>query len=86
MSREKTVHSSITSMGCPLLKKPGELCPVRKIGVPGKFWNFNRVRVVNTLPYKPSVKDIMDKYYEMFRDKNSGNKKDFFNSPEIPDH
>ena len=36
--------------------------------------------------YKPSVKDIMDKYYEMFRDKNSVNKKDLFNSPDNPDH
>jgi hypothetical protein len=29
-----------------------------------------------------NVKDIMDKYYEMFRDKNRGNKTNFFNSPE----
>jgi hypothetical protein len=29
--------------------------------------------------YKPSVKNIMDKYYEMFQDKNSPNKEDFFN-------
>ena len=29
-----------------------------------------------------NVKDIMDKYYEMFRDKNRGNKADFFNRPE----
>ncbi len=42
--------------------------------------------MVNKLTYKPSVKDIMDKYYEMFRDKNSGNKKDFFNSPDNTDH
>ena len=42
--------------------------------------------MVNKLTYKPSVKDIMDKYYEMFRDKNSVNKKDFFNSPDSPDH
>ena len=32
--------------------------------------------------YKPSVKDIMDKYYEMFRGKNLGNKTNFFNSPQ----
>jgi hypothetical protein len=38
------------------------------------------------LVYKPFVKDIMDKYYEMFRGKNSGNKKDFFNSPDSPEH
>ena len=37
--------------------------------------------MVNKIVYKPFVKDIMDKYYEMFRDKNSVNKKDFFNSP-----
>ena len=42
--------------------------------------------MVNKLAYKPSVKDIMDKYYEMFRDKNSANKKDLFNSPDTPDH
>ena len=40
----------------------------------------------NNLAYKPSVKDIMDKYYEMFRGKNSTNKEDFFNSPDSPDH
>ncbi len=37
--------------------------------------------MVNKLVYKPCVKNIMDKYYEIFRDKNSVNKKDFFNSP-----
>jgi hypothetical protein len=41
--------------------------------------------MVNKLAYKPSVKDIMDKYYEMFRGK-SVNKKDFFNSPDSPEH
>jgi hypothetical protein len=41
--------------------------------------------MVNKLAYKPSVKDIMDKYYEMFRGK-STNKKDFFNSPDSPEH
>ena len=42
--------------------------------------------MVNKLVYKPSVKDNMDKYYEMFRGKNSGDKEDFFNSPDSPDH
>jgi hypothetical protein len=42
--------------------------------------------MVNKIAYKPSVKDIMDQYYEMFRDKNEANKKDFFNSPDSPDH
>ena len=44
--------------------------------------------MVNKLAYKPSVKDIMDKYYEMFRGKNSANKKDLVgtNSPDNPDH
>ena len=42
--------------------------------------------MVNKLVYKPSVKDVMDKYYEMFRGKNSENKQDFFNSPDSPDH
>ena len=38
--------------------------------------------MINKHTYTPSVKDIMDKYYEMFRDKSRGNKVDFFNSPE----
>ena len=38
--------------------------------------------MINRHVYKSSVKDIMDKYYEMFRGKNRGNKSDFFNSPE----
>ncbi len=38
--------------------------------------------MINKHTYKLSVKDIMEKYYEMFRDKNRGNKSDFFNSPE----
>jgi hypothetical protein len=42
--------------------------------------------MVNKLAYKPTVKDIMDKYHEMFRDKNSTNKKDLFNSPTVPTH
>ncbi len=29
--------------------------------------------MLNKLVYKPSVKDIMDKYYEMFHGKNSAN-------------
>ena len=37
--------------------------------------------MINKHTYKPSVKDIMDKYYEMFRGKNRGNKADFFNRP-----
>ena len=42
--------------------------------------------MVNKLTNNPSVKDIMDKYYEMFRGKNSANKKDFFDSPDSPEH
>ena len=38
--------------------------------------------MINKNTYKPSVKDIMDKYYEMLRVKNRGNKTDFFNSPD----
>ena len=38
--------------------------------------------MINKHEYKSSVKDIMDEYYEMFRDKNRGNKTDFYNSPE----
>jgi hypothetical protein len=41
--------------------------------------------MVNKLAYKPSVKDIMDKYYEMFRGK-SVNQKYFFNSPDSPEY
>jgi hypothetical protein len=40
--------------------------------------------MVKKLTYNPSVKDIMDKYYEMFRGKNSGNKKDFFQQSRQP--
>ena len=39
--------------------------------------------MVNMHSYKPSLHDIMEKYYEMFRGKNQGN--DFFNSPDSPD-
>ena len=38
--------------------------------------------MVNEFAYKPSVKDIMDKYYEMFRGKNSSNKKRLFSGVE----
>ena len=38
--------------------------------------------MINKHVYKTSVKDIMDKYYEMFRGKNRGNKSYFFNIPE----
>ena len=34
-------------MGNPQLQKPGEMCPGRQIGVPGKFWNFIRGRMRN---------------------------------------
>jgi hypothetical protein len=42
MPKKKTVQSSITSMGFPLLEKPGEICEGRPVGLSGKFWNFNR--------------------------------------------
>jgi hypothetical protein len=42
--------------------------------------------MVNKFAYKTSVKDIMDKYYVMFRGKNGAKKKDLFNSPDRPDH
>ncbi len=45
MPKKKTVQSSITSMGFPLLQKTGEMCVGRQIGVSGKFWNFNRGRL-----------------------------------------
>ena len=38
--------------------------------------------MINKHAYKSSVKDIMDKYYEMFRGKNGGNKVHFFNRTE----
>ncbi len=42
-------------------------------------------QTANNHTYKPSLKDIMDKYYEMFRGKNHGNKTDFFNRTEDSD-
>jgi hypothetical protein len=36
--------------------------------------------------YTPCVKDIMDKYYEMVRGEKSTSKKEFFISPDSPDH
>ena len=36
-TQKKTVQSSITSMGLPLLQKPEEMCVDRQIGVTGKF-------------------------------------------------
>ncbi len=42
--------------------------------------------IVNKYAYKPSLHDLMDKCYEMFRGKNHTNKKDFFNSLDSPDH
>ena len=41
--------------------------------------------MVNKHTYKPSLKDIMDKYYEMFRGRNHTNKADFFNRTEDSD-
>ncbi len=38
--------------------------------------------MINKHTYKFSVKDIMDEYNEMLRDKNRGNKTDFFNRSE----
>jgi len=35
--------------------------------------------MVNKYVYKPSLKEVMDKYYEMFRGMNHVNKTDFFN-------
>ena len=53
---------------------------------PSLTWSGYWSTCYNKFAYKPSVKDIMDKNYEMFRDKNSANKKDFFNSPDSTDH
>ena len=39
--------------------------------------------MVNQITYKPSVKDIIDKYYEMFRGKNRGNKQTFSTVPRM---
>ncbi len=41
--------------------------------------------MVNKHVYKTCLKDIMDKYYEMFRGKNHTNKTDFFNLTEDSD-
>ena len=42
--------------------------------------------IVNQHVYKPSLHDIMKKYYEIFRGKNQANKKDLFNSLDILDN
>ncbi len=41
--------------------------------------------MVNNHLYNPSLKDDMDKYYEMFRGKNHANKTDLFNRTEDSD-
>ena len=41
--------------------------------------------MVNKHTYKPSLQDVMDKYYEMFRGKNPPNKTEFFNRTEDSD-
>ncbi len=41
--------------------------------------------MVNKHMYKPSLQDVMDKYYKMFRGKNHANKTDFFNRTEDSD-
>jgi hypothetical protein len=41
--------------------------------------------MVNKHAYKPSLKDNMDKYYELFRGRNHKNKTDFFNRTEDSD-
>ncbi len=41
--------------------------------------------MVNKHAYNSSLKDIMDKYYEMFRGRNNTNKSDFFNRTEDSD-
>jgi hypothetical protein len=41
--------------------------------------------MVNKHVYRPSLKDIMDKYYEMFRGRNPTNKTDFSNRTEDSD-
>ena len=38
--------------------------------------------MVNKEAYKPPLHDIMEKFYEMFRGKNQGNKEEFFNTPD----
>ena len=45
MPKKKSVQSSITSMGFPLLQKPTEMCLGRQIGVTVKFWNVNKGRM-----------------------------------------
>jgi hypothetical protein len=35
---KRTKQSSITSIGFPLLQKPGEMCVGRQIKVPGSYW------------------------------------------------
>ena len=42
--------------------------------------------LVNKLAYKPSLHDIKDKYYEMFRGNVKENKEEFFDTPDHSDH
>ncbi len=44
------------------------------------------IRVSTFITHSFHLSLDMDKYYEMFRDKNEGNKKDLFNNPDSPDH
>ncbi len=40
----------------------------------------------NKQTYKLSLHDIMENYNKMFRDKNQGNKGEFFNTLDNPEH
>jgi hypothetical protein len=51
---------------------------------PDTFANMVSI-MVNKHAYKPSLKDIMDKYYDMFRGRNHTNKTNFFNRAEDSD-
>jgi hypothetical protein len=52
----------------------------------GLSWVEVDLKVLKLTGQSTQTKNIMDKYYEIFRGKNSVNKKDFFNSPDSPEH
>jgi predicted CopG family antitoxin len=57
-----------------------------KIKIKKKSFSPFLLIVFNKQTYNPSLHDIMEKYYDMSRDKDQSNNKDFFNSPDTPDH
>ena len=61
---------------------PGRSLQVNKKNVFPPFFLI----MVNKHKYNPSLHDILEMYYDMFRGKNQSKNKDLFNSPDTPDH